>query len=72
MKLDALTSIKKDVLDTNALKSITGGRKRMTVSGANDFNNVHYSADRDYEVEFADADTGEIKWAYVARTHVND
>jgi PHP family Zn ribbon phosphoesterase len=64
MKLDALTSIKKDTLDTNALKSVTGGRTRIIPSGGGVYGGIAYSSDRTYEVEFTDIHTGELKWAY--------
>lgn len=72
MKLDALTSIKKDALDTNALKSVTGGIKRMTPSNRpHDFQGITYSSDRVWEETFHDANTGELKWAHYATTHLN-
>jgi hypothetical protein len=72
MKLDALTSIKKDALDTNALKSISGGRLRMSTSGATPRGEITYSSDRVYQEEFYDQTSHTFKWAHYGTTYLND
>lgn len=75
-KLEALTSIKKDVLNTAALKNIAGGYarpgdRRMLVTGGHVYNGNSYSADRAWEEAFGDI-SGSVKWAHIATTHLND
>lgn len=65
MKLDALTSIKKDALDTNALKSVTGGRRitKHTGAGHHVGLNADYSNDRTHWDVFVVKGVEELSYA---------